>query len=357
MTFSHIPRYRLRNQHLTGKKFNTAAEVVHWFGAVQAQDYLGALWAVGLRLQHATEKAIEQALAERTIVRTWPMRGTLHFVAAEDVRWMLKLLTPRVMAGSRSRHRQLELDDDVFGRCREIVVSALSGRKQLSRRALYELLESEDITTTNSRGLHILGQLAHEGLICFGTREGKQQTFTLLDEWLPAQKPKERDEALAALARRYFTSHGPATLHDFAWWSGLTMSDANAGIELGRAHLTYETIAGKTYWLASSPSPVNSAATDAHLLPPFDEYTVAYKDRSAMLARLSATRADFGMGVLGPVIVIDGQVVGTWKRALNKSSVTITPSWFAKPKKSEQRALRAAASQYAAFLQQPAQFA
>src|SRR5262245_54758267 len=175
MTFSRIAHHRLHNQRLTSKKFTTVAEVVHWFGAVQAQDYLGALWAVGLRMQHATEKAVEQALAERAIVRTWPMRGTLHFVAAEDARWMLKLLNARFISRTPVHHRKLELDHRVFGRCGEILVSALSGGRQLSRPALYELLESKGVSTSNSRGLNIIGQLAQEGLICFGTREGKQQ--------------------------------------------------------------------------------------------------------------------------------------------------------------------------------------
>lgn len=357
MTFSKIAHHRLRSQQLSGTKFKTPAEVVRWFGAVQAQDYLGALWAIGLRMQHATEKAVEQALAERSIVRTWPMRGTLHFVAAEDVRWMLKLLAARLISRSPSHHRQLGLDDRVFRRCREIFVRALSGGNQLSRAALYEHLERNGIAT-HSRGLHILWQLAHEGLICFGAREGKQQTFALLDEWLPQQKPKERYEALAELARRYFTSHGPATLQDFVWWTGLTTADAKAAIEMSNRHLAREVIDGKTYWQASSAGHVQGSATSAHLLPPFDEYTVAYKDRSAILGRFPAKRrSDFGMGVLGPMIVVGGQVVGTWKRKLEQSSVTLSPTLSVSLNKAEKQALEAAVGRYGAFLQQPAALA
>jgi hypothetical protein len=198
-------------------------------GAVQAQDYLGALWAIGLRLR-AAETAIEQAIATRSIVRTWSMRGTLHFVAAEDVRWMLGLLAPRSLASSLGRLRALELDQAVFNRSRDLFIAALSGGKQLRREAMLELLASANISPGGQRGIHILGRLAQEGLICFGAREGKQHTFALLEEWVPQAMlrlgPKSRDEALAELARRYFTGHGPATLPDFVWWSGLTTSEA-----------------------------------------------------------------------------------------------------------------------------------
>src|SRR5262249_22344895 len=307
MTFSQITHYRLPNQRLSGAKFESPAEVVRWFGAVQAQDYLGSLWAIGLRMQNASEKAVEQAIAERTIVRTWPMRGTLHFVAAEDARWMLKLLTPRVIARSPSRHRELSLDERVFRGAREIFVKALSGGRQLTRTALYELLHARGINTKDGRGLHILGQLAHEGLICFGARDGKQPTFALLDEWLPQHKSRERDEALAELAERYFTSHGPATLQDFAWWSGLPSADTTAAIQMSKTQLVCEVIEGKTYWMSPSARATKSSRLAAWLLPPFDEYTVAYKDRSAILSRLSTkVSGDFGMGVLGPMVIVDG---------------------------------------------------
>src|SRR5262249_41454511 len=311
MTFSQITHYRLPNQRLSGAKFESPAEVVRWFGAVQAQDYLGSLWAIGLRMQNASEKAVEQAIAERTIVRTWPMRGTLHFVAAEDARWMLKLLTPRVIARSPSRHRELSLDERVFRGAREIFVKALSGGRQLTRTALYELLHARGINTKDGRGLHILGQLAHEGLICFGARDGKQPTFALLDEWLPQHKSRERDEALAELAERYFTSHGPATLQDFAWWSGLTTADARDGLEMAKRRLAPETINGQTYWLASSTPAAKDAAPIAYLLPAYDEYTVAYKDRSAALNPDYAKHANYGPGIFNPTIVLDGPLLLT----------------------------------------------
>jgi len=191
---------------------------------------------------------------------------------------------------------------------------------------MYKTLEAAGIATAAGRGLHILGQLAQEGLICFGVRQAKQPTFALLDEGAPAAKAKERDAALAELASRYFTSHGPATLQDFAWWSGLTMADARDALEMSKSHLVQEVIKGRTYWLSSSVRTAKDGRPTAYVLPAYDEYTVAYKDRSAVLDPLHAKRASSRNGIFTRIIVIDGQVVGTWKRRLEKGSVVITPT-------------------------------
>jgi len=354
MTPLNVARHRLYHQHIASPTFEKPSDVVGWLGAVQAQDYLGSLWAVGLRMQNATEKAVEQALANRTIVRTWPMRGTLHFVAAADVRWMLKLMTPRVIAGNARRlQQQFDLDEAVFARSREVFVRALEGGRQLSRNAMYQALEAAHISAAGQRGLHILGRLAQEGLLCFGAREGKQQTFVLLDEWAPNAKRMERDEALAEVARRYFTSHGPATAQDFMWWSGLAATEALAGLEMVKSRLVQEVIAGQTYWLSAFVPAAKEASPTAYLLPAYDEYTVAYKDRSAVLNPVYAKRADAGHGISSPTMVSDGQVVGAWKRTLKKGSVVITPNPFTVLKKAEKQAFTLAARQYGAFLELP----
>jgi Winged helix DNA-binding domain len=351
----NLSLHRLQNQHIASSTFDTPGEVVSWLGAVQAQDYLGALWAVGLRMRNATEGDVERALAERTIVRTWPMRGTLHFVAAADVRWMLELMTPRVVAASAARlQRDYELDDAVFARSRDVLTRALQGGGQLTRNAMYETLEAAHISAAGQRGLHILWRLAQEGLLCFGAREGKQPTFVLLDEWVPDARCLERDEALMELARRYFTGHGPATVQDFAWWSGLAVADAKAGLEMAKADLVTEVVDGKTYWFSSSTSPVRDASPDAYLLPSYDEYTVAYKDRGAVLDPVHAKRPDSGSGIFHPTMILDGQVVGTWKRTLEKKSVVITTRPFNPLKKAEKNAFAKAARRYGEFLGLPA---
>jgi hypothetical protein len=351
MTSSLVACRRLSN-HLIGEAaFDEPADVVRWMGLIQAQDYLAALWAVGLRMVDATEAAVERALADRRIVRTWPARGTLHLAAAEDVRWMLALLAPRVIAGAAGRYRQLGLDDAAFARSSKVIVDLLQGGKQLPRDAIFRELESAQISTAGQRGIHILGRLAQEGLICFGARAGKQQTFALLEEWIPASVAKTRDEALAELARRYFTSHGPATLQDFVWWSGLTALDARAGLELARPGLGHEVIDGQAYWLLAAMPAAGDASPSAHLLPAFDEYLVGYRDRSAVLDPAEVRRINAGGGMLSATILLDGQVAGTWKRTLKKGSVAVTPHWFAEPGDVDEEAFAAAAHRYGAFLE------
>lgn len=247
-----IARHRLFNQQISRPPFEKPGDLVCWFGAVQAQDYLPALWAVGLRTRRAVEATVEQAIAQRSIIRTWPMRGTLHFVAPNDAHWMLQLLTPRVVASSARRYRELELDDAVFARAEKKVIAALQGGNRLTRRALYDALAAAGISTASSRGLHIVGYLAQRRVICFGPRAGKQPTLVLLDEWVPNAKRLERPEALTELTTRYFTSHGPATVHDFAWWSGLTIADVRAGLEGATSRLLSEVIDGRTYWFAAT---------------------------------------------------------------------------------------------------------
>jgi len=361
MTAADIALGRLRAQRIVGRKFERPEEVVQWLGAVQAQDYAGGLWGVGLRLNGATEDEVERAVAERKIVRTWPMRRTLHFVAAADVRWMLRLLTPRVVAGSAQRLRYLGLDESSVKRAKKLFERALGGGRRLTRRAMYETLERGGIPSNDGRGLHIIARIAQDGLICFGPREGRQPTFALLDEWVPKAVELAREEALAELAARYFTSHGPATQQDFAWWSGLAAADVRAAISLAGSRLAAEAVAGRTYWLAASDAfdaadapPGAVAAPRVHLLPPFDEYTVAYRDRSAVLDPSRARQINPGNGVFSPAVVSGGRIVGTWKRELKGGSVVITPAPFTRLKRDEARSLAEAARRYGDFLKLPA---
>lgn len=350
MTNDDITQQRLRNQHVAANwatPFTTPYEVVRWLGAVQAQEYWGGLWALGLRLPGTTEADIEQAVGEAKIVRTWPMRGTIHFVAPEDVRWLLKLLTPRIIGRMARMYQQAELDEAVFAQSREVITGLLQGGKQVSRRAASQALEAAGIATNNQRGLFIIGYLAQQGVICLGPRQGKQHTIVLLDEWVPPGKELEGEEALAELAKRYFTSHGPATVQDFAWWSGLTVTEAKAALELGQGELVEDVRDGRSYWLSSTPPQAANPLPTALLLPPFDEYTVAYKDRTA--AHPQANTAEIGHGIDANLIV-DGQIVGTWKRTLQKEQIVITPSYFTVPDVAEKRALEAAATHFGSFL-------
>ncbi len=292
-------------------------------GAVQAQDYLGSLWGIGLRTRRANEKDVERAIEERSIVRTWPMRGTLHFVPAEDVRWMLAFLTPRVLKRNALRlEREFNIDKSVLVRSKSILVRALQGEKHVTREGVYGILGSGGVSASRQRGLHILWWLAQEGVVCLGPREGKQQTFVLLDEWVPAVHTVGYEEGLALLAKRYFSSHGPARIQDFAWWSGVTLREATRSVEAIQTELSRRTTNGDILWRTKS-SPAGSTATrGVHLLPAFDEFMVAYKHREEILHPAYRTRGVVGFGINSPAIVADGQVIGTWGRRIANGRVT-----------------------------------
>ena len=343
----HIARRRLYNQLLASASPQKPAEVVRKLGAVQAQDYPGALWAVGLRSSGATAENVEEAIADRTIIRTWPMRGTLHFVAPEDVRWMLAYLTPRVLAKSRGRHEQLELDQAAFERSAVLVTRALEGGNRLTRDAVYRVLDQGGVATMGQRGIHILSWLAQKGTVCFGPREGKQQTFVLLEEWVPPAALPAHEQALAELARRYFTSHGPATLQDFTWWSGLLKSEALEVLETIMPELVSEDFEGRTYW-AGSADVSSDAVPTAQLLPVYDEYTVAYRDRSAALDPSYA--AQTGNGIFRPTIVVNGRIAGTWRRTLKRDTVAVEIRLLRTLTRAERQAVSESAERYGHFI-------
>jgi hypothetical protein len=359
MTAGAIAHHRLRNLQIALATCKQAGEVLLSLGAVQAQDYASALWAMGLRLPQATETDIEQAIADRTIVRTWLMRGTLHFVAAADINWMLKFLTPRTIAQAARRNQQLELDETTFIRCEKVFVRALQGGNQLTREEMFALLQRDRIAVHSQRGYHILWRLAQESILCFGTRQGKRQTFALLDEWVPRGPSLETDAALTELALRYFCGHGPATLADFVGWAGLKVSEARAGIEMASSRLARETIEGKVYWMPPGSPALHLNSSSVYLLPGFDEYILGYQDRSASLDAQYAQRiVPGGNGIFLPTIVSNGRVVGTWKRVLKKKSLAIIASPFRALTKTEKRSCDVAAERYGRFLDltSPAKF-
>jgi hypothetical protein len=349
-----IAYQRLINQRIDGERFEKPEEVVRWLGAIQAQDYLQALWAIGLRLKSATVADVERAILEGKIVRTWPMRGTLHFVPPEDAKWMLKLSASRMLARDGRRLKQLGLDEEIMERCKELFYDALKGNRRLSRPEMMKLLEEAGISTEKQRGYHILWYVAQAGLICLGPMQDKQQTFVLLDEWVPNSRVLSREESLAKLARRYFAGHGPATVHDLAWWAGLTVTEARSGLESAMPELTSETIEGKDYWMTSD-APAHTAYDESRvdLLPAFDEYLLGYKDRAAVLAVEDAPKVVPGKnGVFLPTIVVGGRIVGTWERKLKKNSIDITLSSFTHPRDLGERAIKAA-ERYCGFLGLP----
>jgi hypothetical protein len=350
MTSSDITQQRLSSQLIVGPTLSRPEQVVSRLGAMQAQDYAAALWAVALRASDATVADVEQAIASRKIIRTWPMRGTLHFVAAGDVRWMLALLTPRIIAGSAGRARQLDLDQAQFDRSQDVLRRLLADGKPASRPEVMAAFETAGLATAGQRGYHMLWRAAQENVICLGPVAGKQQTFVLLDDWVPASPAKTREEALAELARRYFTGHGPATIQDMMWWSGLTGADVKLGLELAKSTLTSVEAEGNVYWRGREAGP-GGVEPGIHLLPGFDEYLLGYRDRDAMLDPAFAQLVcPGGNGMFMPMIVIDGRIVGTWKRTIKKASVRIELKPFEVLPPDRRPEVEAAAARYAAAL-------
>lgn len=354
MTPSHLAALRLHNQQIIQTNFTQPHEVVAWLGAAQGQDYSGALWSLGLRLSGSSQTQIEQALLDRTIVRTWALRGTLHLVAADDLRWLRDLLAPRVLAGAAARLRQLELDEQTLTKSNRLIASAVSDGRPHSRTEIFALLEANGLSTGGQRGYYMLISASWEGLICQGVAVRNVPTFLALDSTLAAGKSLTRDEALAELAVRFFTSRGPATLKDFVWWSGLPIRDARTGLEEVKAQLAQETIAGQTQWFPPTLSAPDHAEGTLYLLPGFDEYLLGYSDRSAVLDPQFASRiVPGGNGVFYPTVVSNGRIVGTWKRAFKKDGVLISAQSFTSLAPAEWEALACAARGYGQYLGQP----
>lgn len=349
----NIPALRLHNQLIAQHRFTQPEQVVAWMGGMQGQDYPGAKWSVALRMSGATDADVVRAIDAGKIIRTWPMRGTLHFVAAQDVRWMLMLTSPKNIAGSASRRRNLELDDKTLARCREVFTKTLQGGKQKSREEMYAALAQANISTEGQRGYHILWSCALHGLICLAATGDKEQNFALLEEWVAPIQQKTREEALAVLASRYFTSRGPATLQDFIWWSGLSAVEARLGLDAVKSKLVQETAGKLVYWM---PQDIASTKPEPGVfaLPGFDEYLLGYKDRSAVLDAAHAEKVcPGGNGMFASTIVIDGRVAGTWKRLIKKTGIEITATAFASLNAADKKRFSGAAKRYGEFLAMP----
>jgi hypothetical protein len=338
VNLSEIARQRLANQRLVGERLAKPSDVVATLGAIQAQDYAAAKWAVAQRAQNVVERDVDDALADGSIIRTHVLRPTWHFVAPADIRWMLALTGPRINAGMAFRTRWLELDEAAFRRSERALTRALEGGKALTRTELSQVLARARVPVLEEQRLgHLLMRAELDAVICSSARRGKQFTYALLDERVPAVSSINRDEALAKLAKIYFTTRGPATAVDFAWWSGLTLSDARKGLDFVGTNLDRQIVDGAS----------------AHLLPNFDEYFVAYKDRSAPLRRLKKAGIDVpATDVLGNVVVVNGQCVGMWKRSLKNDAVAVEINLLTRLTRIEHKSIAAEAEKYSEFLGQ-----
>ena len=349
-----IARQRLINQGLVKPTLKTASEVVARLGAVQAQDYGASKWGIAQRTDGLTDERIEKEIDDGMIVRTHVLRPTWHFVAAADIGWMLALSAPRVHAANAFWYRWLEVDDAIARRSRTVVTEALREGKHLTRVELGQALTRAKIQITNPIRLACIVMRAElDGVICSGARRGKQFTYALLEERVARPMALERDAALLELARRYFTTRGPATVDDFAWWSGLTKADAKRGVEAAATHLEHESIEGRSYWFPAAERPVRISSSLAHLLPNYDEYFIGLKDRSAFSARLKASGRPRTSALLGHILIVNGQLVGGWKRTLVGGTVVIEAKSLIRLSEAERRAVGVAARKFGRFLGLP----
>ncbi len=331
MTPSEISNLRLVSQRITGGKFKTAKEVVDWMGAIQAQDYAMSKWAIGLRVNDSTEKLISTTIDKGEIIRTHLMRPTWHLVSSEDIYWLLELTAPHVKSSMKGRHRELELSESILKKTNKIIRKSLQGNNHLTREDLVLILEAAGISTVNNRGSHIFLSAELDGIICNGTSKDKKQTYALLDERVVRTQNLTRDEALKKLAFKYFSSHGPATLRDFSWWSGLPAGDARNALEMIKMNFVSEGTGKEIFWYEKSLSLSSSAEDEVHLLPAYDEFLISYQSRSQSFSLEHQKKAISENGFFRPVVVINGQVSGLWKRTLAKEKLIIEISLFQSP--------------------------
>lgn len=351
MQFSDIPIHRLRNLRISQPAFENSANAAAWLGAVQAQEYPAFLWALGLRMTCASGAELEAAFNRGEILRTHLMRPTWHIIARDDIRWMLALTAPRVQSGNAYRYTQLGLDPVTLARTDEIIVRALEYGAPLTRDALRGIIEQSGISAEGQRMPHILMHAELEGLICSAGRIGRQMPYMLISQRAPHAKTLPREQALAELTRRFFTSHAPATARDFAWWSGLTQADMKTGLALLGDALVSEKIEGQTYWFAPVEAVAEPLAPQAHLLPAFDEFTVAFRDERSYMEADFANQHRFE--VLSGAVLLNGLVRGHWKAALQPKRAIARLTLFNAPTPIEKDLLRAAAERWAAFFARP----
>lgn len=330
-----IANMRLINQQLAQTNFNTPKEIVSWMGAMQAQDYNMAKWAVGTRLPGFKNKDIENAVNEGEIVRTHVLRPTWHFVTLEDIHWMLQLTAPRIKSALNAYDRKFGIKKDLFVKTNSVIYDALSKGTHLTRQEIGTKIQEAGIILEDEYRLnHIMFHAELDGIACSGVVRDKKQTYSLLEEKVARDSHFDKDEALGKLAYRYFKSHGPATIHDFVWWSGLSTTEARRGLEIVKSDFILEKVDSQVYVFPDLPYNIDSAKDTVHLLSAFDEFIVSYRDRKEILESEHYRKVITTNGIFRPIIVENGKVIGLWKRVVNKNKVSITTDYFNKPKKS-----------------------
>jgi hypothetical protein len=341
---------RLFSQQITDTQFKTPKEIVSWMGAMQAQDYIMAKWAVGVRLKNQSEKSIEEAIDRGEILRTHVLRPTWHFVSPDDIYWMTKLTAAKIKSSLKSRHKQLEITDSILKKTIGIIEKEMAGGVSLTRNDLAQKFRDKGIKTDENRLSHILFCAEFEGIICSGPIKENRPTYALLSHRVPKKKDLGREESLAELAKRYFTSHAPATVQDFSWWSNLSLTEIRGAVDSIKSDFTTEdTVKGK-YLLPASFSWNKNPNSSVHLLPAYDEFLISYRDRSSSLNDMHNKKTISSNGIFFPVVVINGQVSGLWQRTIQKNKLIVTVNTFKEQGKTIKNQIEKKAAEYGRFL-------
>jgi len=350
MNIADITTMRLANQQLVKTRYKTPREIVSWMGAMQAQDFNMAKWGVGVRLPGITDKQVEKAADDGELIRTHILRPTWHFVSRDDIHWMLQLSAPRVKLAIRSSDRDLELSDDLLRKTSSIIRKALEKESNLTRQELGTILKKADVECDSRRLSHIMYHAELDGLVCNGAVKDKKQTYALLEQRVPKTSNYNVDETLYRLAYKYFQSHGPATIQDFIWWSGLTASEARSALALIKPDFIFETAGEQTYIFHQSSSNYKHKDHVVHFLPAFDELLVSYKDRKEILALIHHKKVITSNGIFKPAIFYNGEIIGVWKKVSGKNGVLSETDCFSQPDRALSKLIKKASDDFDAYM-------
>jgi hypothetical protein len=344
-----VVQSRLHTQRMASGHFGKPAEAVHWLGAMQAQEFAEAKWSIAARVDGCTDADVEEAFARGEILRTHVLRPTWHFVAATDIRWMLRLTAPRVHTANRYTYRKVDLPDETLEQAHRVIAAALGDGEPRTRPELADVLAKAGIVAEGVRLAYILMHAELEELVCSGPRRGRRHTYALLDQRAPEARTLTREEALYELTLRFFRSRGPATVTDFTAWSGLTVADAKAGLHMAGEDLDTTLDEQGRAWIGGVGGGEGASAPGAYLIPMYDEMGIGYKDLRMVLAEPPPRE-----GMLSRSIVIDGRTVGSWKRTMAKRAVTVEATLFTELSAGDRAALEAAVERFGRFMELPA---
>jgi len=339
MRFQEISHHRLASQKLLGENKNSPQEIVHHLGAMQAQDYAMAKWAIGSRCD-SSEKEIEEAINSAKIIRTHILRPTWHFVSADDIYWMLDVSGPQVKKIVISSVKKSDYDIQKLDKVNAAIEKILSGNNHLTREEIMQELDIKKSSGQDFLSAAIMMNAELEGLVCNGKMKGKQMTYALLGERVSKPKTKlTKEEGLAKLAKRYFESHGPATLLDFSWWSGFSPTICKNIINAIELQLNSTVIDNQTYWFVNQNNKQDYLNQNVHFLPAFDELLISYKTREASILFEHQSKVFTNNGIFKPIILENSKVIGTWKRIIKKDHVKIETEFFNETEKHEKEIL------------------